>query len=455
MGESAGFGMTAAGSTVARGGARAGILVIGFATAVLMWWVGYLGRLPMWSAPAPLLFTLFVLCMVAGGVAAGRVAAPGWRAGAWAGLITALINLLVLGSLLPHEDASSALLIVEFLATGVIVGAVGGVIGGRWAPNEPRPRNWEGRFALIAAIATFLLLVVGGLVTSEGAGLAVPDWPTSFGNSMFLFPLSKMTGGIYYEHAHRLFGSLVGLTTVALAGYVLIADRRRWVGAFAIGLVALVAVQGYLGGIRVTDKSQHLALIHGITAQIFFALMVALAAFTSTAWHEAPRHGADVPAGRVRLDRRIAVLLFALLLGQLFLGALVRHYGTKWVGIHIGGGTIVFLIAIVLGARVLGRPREQRSLRRSALLLVHLVPLQVILGFVTLAVLGTTTSGTSTAAQQSTGRVLTATSHQALGALVLASGALLLVWTWRFPMPSGSSARRRGEESRPVEALHG
>src|SRR5438477_11694578 len=112
--------------------------------------------------------------------------------------------------------------------------------------------RWLNRFAWLTAAATLLLICSGGMVTSKGAGLAVPDWPTTFGYNMFLFPASKWIGGILFEHTHRLLASTVGFLTLILAAWLWKVEPRGWIRK--LGLVAVVAVilQGILGGIRVT-----------------------------------------------------------------------------------------------------------------------------------------------------------------------------------------------------------
>src|SRR5437870_10964538 len=110
---------------------------------------------------------------------------------------------------------------------------------------------WPHRLAVALACATFPLLFIGGLVTSKGAGLAVPDWPTTFGYNMFLYPWSKMIGNIFYEHSHRLFASAVGLLTIALAVTFWFAERRPWVRWLGVAELGWVIVQGILGGLRV------------------------------------------------------------------------------------------------------------------------------------------------------------------------------------------------------------
>src|ERR1700749_742983 len=116
---------------------------------------------------------------------------------------------------------------------------------------DPR-YSWLHRFAWFTSIATLLPICSGGLVESKGVGFAVPDWPTTFGYNMFLFPVSKWVGGIFFEHTHRLIASTVGFLTIILAIWLWRSEIRRWVRN--LGLVALVGVilQGILGGLRVT-----------------------------------------------------------------------------------------------------------------------------------------------------------------------------------------------------------
>ena len=124
--------------------------------------------------------------------------------------------------------------------------------------------------ARVTAAVTLVLIVFGGLVTNTGAALAVPDWPTTFGQNMFIYPWSKMVGGIFYEHSHRLIGALVGLLTLALA----VALWRHGGVLRALGIAAAVGVvgQGLLGGLRVVLRQDVLAILHGCLAQAFFGL---------------------------------------------------------------------------------------------------------------------------------------------------------------------------------------
>src|SRR5437867_6142763 len=185
---------------------------------------------------------------------------------------------------------------------------------------------WPHRLALLTTVATFPLLFVGGLVTSTGSGLAVPDWPTTFGYNMFLYPWSRMVGGILYEHSHRLIGSAVGLLTIALALVLWRKESRpwlRWLGVVALGAVI---AQGVLGGLRVVLLQQTLAIIHACFAQAFFALTVALALFTSREWRSETIEARIADGGRLW---RLGAMTTAFIYIQVIFGAVLRHTGER------------------------------------------------------------------------------------------------------------------------------
>ncbi|HEU5394238.1 MAG TPA: COX15/CtaA family protein, partial [Candidatus Methylomirabilis sp.] len=152
------------------------------------------------------------------------------------------------------------------------------------------------RFALLTAGATFLLLFVGGLVTSTGSGLAVPDWPLAFGQ---VFP--PMVGGVLYEHGHRLMAALVGLLTIVLAIWLWVREPRGWVRRLGMGALGAILLQGLLGGVTVlTLLPTPVSVAHALLAQVFFCLTVTLAAATGPAWANealptAGRVGAGLP----------------------------------------------------------------------------------------------------------------------------------------------------------------
>src|SRR5205814_1528572 len=133
--------------------------------------------------------------------------------------------------------------------------------------------RWLGRYALLTAAATLALICLGGLVTSHGAGMAVPDWPNTFGYNMFFFPISKWVGGIFYEHSHRLIASGVGFLTIGLALWTWQKESRRWVRNLAWAALVSVILQGVLGGLRVTWMKDEIGIFHAALAQLFFLLV--------------------------------------------------------------------------------------------------------------------------------------------------------------------------------------
>src|SRR5687767_4891612 len=178
------------------------------------------------------------------------------------------------------------------------------------------------RFAKFVAGCTVLLLLAGSLVTSTDSGLAVPDWPTTYGWNMFTFPPSMWVGGIFYEHGHRLIASTVGLLTIVLAVWLWRADGRRWMERLGFVALATVIIQGLLGGLTVLFfLPAPVSTAHAGLAEIFFGLTIAIALFTSPGWLHS--HGAvdDVAL------RRVATATTAIIYVQIVLGAAMRHTG--------------------------------------------------------------------------------------------------------------------------------
>jgi heme A synthase len=439
--------------------ARGAILAIGFGTTVAMWAIGYVTHLPAVSAPGWLVGALMVLPMLAGGYVAGRWWQPDWRAGLRAGLLTSLLNMLVLGSLLasrevPNRVVPSALLwLPGALLFGAALGSLGALIGARAAvADAPVPGsgaaggsrvNWTLSFAMVDAVATLLLLAVGGLVTSEGAGLSVVDWPNSFGYNMFLYPLSRMTGGIYYEHAHRLFGSLVGLTTLVLALHLATVDERRFVRRLGFASLAFVVVQGLLGGLRVTGRftfstssadtapSTLLAIVHGVGGQLFFVLLIALAALSSVTWRSATR---PIVSRTVDADRSLGPALIGALVLQLVLGAVLRHEGAGLV-VHVSMAAIVFTLAAAVGLRAWGFNDRPPIVKKLGLWLIGIASLQCLLGLGAIIAVGAAPGRESAG----TLRALLATPHQVTGAILLGVASALVLWTRRLLVPDTAS----------------
>jgi len=287
------------------------------------------------------------------------------------------------------------------------------------------------RFAIALSLSTLVLVFAGGLVTSTGSGLAVPDWPLSYG---MLMP--PMVGGIFYEHGHRMVAATVGLLTIVLALWMQARESRAGVRRLAWTALALVITQGTLGGLTVLFLlPTPVSVAHACLAQCFFCVTIALAYVTSAEWGAAAR----VPdrAG----VRAAAATATAVVFVQLVLGATMRHRGA---GLAIADFPLAFRRVIpplhdsavvlhfahrvgalaVLTAVVLLAVRAHRSgvtaLARTASLAVLLVIVQIALGATTVL----------------TGKaVLPTTAHVAVGAAVLGSCWLLCLRAWRRLRP--------------------
>jgi len=186
-----------------------------------------------------------------------------------------------------------------------------------------KSKTWLNRFTWFAAVATLFLICSGGMVTSKGAGLAVPDWPTTFGYNMFLFPVSHWVGGILFEHTHRLIASTVGFLTIILAAWLWRVEDRQWVRS--LGLLALggVILQGILGGLRVTMLQDQIGIFHACLAQAFLGLLVFIALVTSRFWRSLS--SATAAGNKFRRLRAVALFTTAAIYFQLGLGAMMRH----------------------------------------------------------------------------------------------------------------------------------
>jgi cytochrome c oxidase assembly protein subunit 15 len=288
-------------------------------------------------------------------------------------------------------------------------------------------------FAKFVAGATVLLVLAGSLVTSTGSGLAVPDWPTTYGWNMFTFPPSKWVGGIFYEHGHRLIASTVGLLTIVLAVWLWRADPRRWMKRLGFTALGVVILQGILGGITVLYfLPAPVSTAHAGLAEIFLCLTIAIALFTSPGWKSAAPPVDDV------MLRRIATATTAVVYVQILIGAAMRHTGAglaipdfpwmfgrlvpdRWdaaIAVHFAHrvGALVATLAILATAGHVWYHHRRPDLRRPSALLVALVLVQVTLGAMTVL----------------TRRdVAINSAHVVCGALVLATSLVLTLRSWR------------------------
>ncbi len=233
--------------------------------------------------------------------------------------------------------------------------------------ENPLLNRWPHRIAVLLAVVVFPLIWVGGLVTTFDAGMAVPDWPGTYGYNMFLYPIETWLYGpfdLLVEHGHRLLGSLAGLIAIVLVAATLKTEPRGWVRVFSVVLLLMVILQGALGGVRVLLDARVVAKLHGCVGPAFFASVIAFCVVTSRWWLEQAQQG---PVG-LGLSRRFgtwALLMLVISYLQLVIGAFIRH-----IEVDATPGGFAHLVAMhVLTAViiVLGTIWQWISSRRSAL----------------------------------------------------------------------------------------
>ncbi|MFV1980087.1 MAG: heme A synthase, partial [Rhodothermia bacterium] len=289
------------------------------------------------------------------------------------------------------------------------------------------------RFILVTIGATLLLVGWGGFVTSINAGLAVPDWPTSFysWDPLSPFPGWWMHTPVLAEHGHRLLGALVGLLTLVLAGWTWRVDTR--LGVKALGVMALVVVilQGILGGLRVVLVSLDLAVVHALTAQLFLGILVTLAVMTSAGWLALPDR-VELSDDRHRLARW-AMITTAAIFVQIGFGALLRHPGAgidvSLAIIHIVGATVVFIVTFLLIRIGLSGHRDDQRLRGGLLAIMVVLTLQVVLGITAYFVLLNQSGMLIPSNLQVTINSL----HVVVGAVLWGTAVAIAVWAHAMP----------------------
>ncbi|MBZ5662001.1 MAG: COX15/CtaA family protein [Acidobacteriia bacterium] len=228
------------------------------------------------------------------------------------------------------------------------------------------------RYAVTTACSTFLLLIAGALVTSNDAGLSIPDWPLAYGS---LTP--PMVGGIRYEFTHRVIATCIGLLTIGLAVWLWRAEKRGWMRWMGIAALGGVIAQGILGGMTVRMfQPPPVSAAHATLAQLFFSTVVAIAVFTSPWWSRELPTLEDPKSPPVRsLVVWTAVAIFL----QLILGAAFRH---KAFGIipHLIGAVIVTILIFMTAGALKRRFANVPALRNCARILHILIGVQLLLG---------------------------------------------------------------------------
>lgn len=245
------------------------------------------------------------------------------------------------------------------------------------------------RAALAVSVATFPLIWLGGLVTTHDAGMAVPDWPGTYGYNLFLYPWTAWLYGpfdLFVEHGHRLLASLVGLLAIWLCWVSFRNEPRAWLRRAAYLLLFAIIAQGILGGVRVLFDARTIAMIHGCSGPLVFALAAFITFASSKSWHQVTPY----PLGRWL--PRIAILLVISSILQLFLGAQLRHvqptvstvFFMSTVHLHL---TVAVLITLLIAwlTILVRRPayRQATGIRLPANSLSIILIVQVLLGCAT------------------------------------------------------------------------
>ena len=306
------------------------------------------------------------------------------------------------------------------------------------SPNITSNPRWRYHYAASGLLLCLLLVSWGGVVTSIEAGLAVPDWPSSFGSydpiaTGYSDPENPdarwwQDRPVLAEHGHRLLGALVGLWIMGLALWTWLADSRRWVRLLAVSATGLVILQGILGGLRVIWTSMDLAVVHAMGAQLFFCAAVILTVSCSRTWR---MHNIE-SSPEIRQLRILAGSTAVAVYVQILLGALLRHPGAgvdlTFIIVHAAGSVLVLSLIIVTCGRIRERFSDKPLLNRGAWVMLTCLILQMILGMIAL----TTLLYDAGQGQRSLAQVVFSSSHLVVGTILMGSCACVLLGTLRL-----------------------
>ncbi len=276
---------------------------------------------------------------------------------------------------------------------------------------------------MFVACATFVVITAGALVTSNDAGLSVPDWPTSFG---YLVKVPHFVGGVRYEWSHRMVAGTLVTLTLAIALWTLLVEKRRWLRWLAVGAFCTVIAQAILGGLTVLlFQPPAVSTAHATVAQTFFCIAVAIALFTGRKWVE------EQP--RIEFDHRrpslstLTWLSIVVLYVQLVLGGMFRHHGMSWWPHAVNAAIVSFVLAWT-AVRAISTYSNIDAVRLPATVMLGLLITQLCLGFTAFL---TRIAWGRNAAQPELPMVAATVAHVAVGALLLATTVVLAIQVWR------------------------
>jgi heme a synthase len=295
----------------------------------------------------------------------------------------------------------------------------------------------------LTACFTFVVIMAGASVTSNDAGLSVPDWPTSFG---YLVKVPHFVGGVRFEWSHRMVAGSLVVLTLAIAAWTLLVEKRSWLRKLALAALGTVIAQAVLGGMTVLMlQPPAVSTAHAAVAQTFFCIAVAIALFTGRKWVE------EVP--QVEFDSRrpslftLTMLSVVVLYVQLILGGMFRHHGMSWWP-HVAHAVVVAFVLTWTAVRALSVYSRIEAIRRPAITMLALLITQLCLGF---AAFLTRVAWGRDSVQPELPMVISTVAHVAVGALLLATTVVLAIQVWRH-VPVAFEERIPGAERTPQAA---
>lgn len=292
---------------------------------------------------------------------------------------------------------------------------------------------WLHRYSILLSAATLFLIIAGAAVTSNEAGLSVPDWPLSYGKIM-----PEMKGGVFYEHGHRMVATTVGFLTTVLCFWMAFTEKRTWMKKLGFVALGAVIIQGVLGGMTVLFQlPKYVSIAHACLAQLFFSLTVVFTLLLGRDWVEGKSDAETVPDAGFPSFRSLAIVVPVLVLAQLALGAAFRH---KAAGVipHIVGAIVVAGAILYEAISILQQYPKHGALNRAAFTMIGVISGQLLLGIAAYL----TRSEAVETQTISPMLVLATVAHTALGAVALATTIYTAVQVRRFVQPAVPAMHR-------------
>ena len=292
-------------------------------------------------------------------------------------------------------------------------------------------------------VVAMLTIFFGAMTTTEGAGMAFPDYPTSDGQGMFAYPFLALIETMWHnpqdyhrflEHGHRLAGVVIGIYAIVQCVMGFMLDKRRWVGMLGLAILMCVIIQGLLGGFRVLLNDLGLAMVHGLFASFVLSLMCVMALVTAKSWTRTPQLKSS---GALRRNRILVTIVFVGLIVQYALGGQLRHFpNTSYMShLHMGLTMLVLTLATAVSCWF----PHACAITRWGRFLGIAVLLQVGIGLATYVTKYGYPPIGYLAVAGSYDQVFMRTLHMMSGTIVMAVATQLLIHVWRAKVVSPST----------------